>query len=262
MKRSLLISLATILIVVFSTVALQSQKAQRKVENKAFGVGERLQYEVRYGIVKAGTAVWEIPKIENIRNHSAYKIVFTVLSNPSFDWIFKVRDRYESYMDVAGIFPWRFEQHIKEGSFSRDYEVDFDHDNCLAYTQKAKYTVPQYVHDIVSAFFYVRTFDFSKMKKGQTIQLQNFFHDKTYPLEVLYLGKQQVEIGLGKFNCLVVQPVIKEGGLFKNTGNITIWLTDDQVKVPVKVKTKVVIGSIDADLIHYQGLQNKLNYAN
>ena len=94
---------------------LNNNDELRKVENKAFREGEKLTFELNYGIVTAGIAVMQIPQIKRISGREAYHVTFEVNSVPSFDWIFKVRDRYETYIDIAGIFPWRFEQHIREG---------------------------------------------------------------------------------------------------------------------------------------------------
>ena len=106
-----------------------------------------------------------------------------------------------------------------------------------------------------------RTLDFSNLKKGDIIQLTNFYNTKVYPLDVIYHGKEIVELDMGKFNCVKVEPIIREGGLFKTSGKIFIWLTDDKIRVPVKVQTQIIIGSINANLINYKGLQGSLNYS-
>ncbi len=230
----------------------------RKVENKAFGVGEKLTFDVNYGFVTAGIATFSIPEVRKMAGRKVYRIKFEVNTVPAFDPFFKVRDRYETYLDVEGIFPWRFEQHIREGKYSRDFSAFFDQRRNLAKTSEGVFKIPPYVHDIVSAFFYVRTLDFSKMKKGDKLRLQNFYKDKTYDLEVVYHGRENVTVKAGKFRCIVVEPLVQEGGLFKSEGSILIWLTDDENKVPVKVKTKVVIGSIDSELTAYENLKSPL----
>lgn len=157
-------------------------------------------------------------------------------------------------MDVEGLFPWRFEQHIREGSFSRDFSAFFDQRNGKAKTSEGEYKIPKYVNDIVSAFYYARTLNYSKLRIGETIRLQNFYKDTVYSLDVKYLGKEQVSVSAGTFNCIIVEPIIIKGGLFKSEGSIYVWLSDDNLRIPVKVKTKIVIGSIDADLTGYEGL--------
>lgn len=230
----------------------------RKVTNKAFKEGEVLTFDVKYGFVTAGIATMSIPKIRRISGRDAYHVLFEVNTVPSFDWIFKVRDRYETFIDTEGLFPWRFEQHIREGSYSRDFSAFFDQRRGKAKTSEGEYDIPEYVNDIVSAFYLARTFDYSKMKVNDRIPLQNFYKDKVYDLDIRYLGKERVTVAAGTFDCIIVEPLVLEGGLFKSEGNIIIWLTDDDLKIPVKVKTKVVIGSIDADLTSYSGLAGQL----
>ena len=184
--------------------------------------------------------------------------MFEVNSVPSFDWFYKVRDRYETYVDVEGIFPWRFEQHIREGSYTRDFAAFFDQRKRIAKTSEGEYEIPLYVNDMVSAFYYARTLNYSNLKINDRIHLENFYKNKVYDLDVKYLGKETITVPAGTFDCLVVEPLVKEGGLFKHEGNIIVWLTDDEVKMPVKVKTKIVIGSVDANLSHYEGIKGEL----
>ncbi len=230
----------------------------RKIDNHAFTVGEKLTFDVKYGFVTAGVATMAIPRIKRISGREVYNITFDVNSVPSFDWIYKVRDHYETYLDVEGIFPWRFEQHIREGGYSRDFSAFFDQRNGRAKTSEGVYKIPKYSNDIVSALYYARTLDFSNMKIGDLIHLQNFYKDTVYNLDVKYIGKDKVTVSAGTFNCFVVEPIIIKGGLFKSEGSIFVWLSDDELKIPIKVKTKVVIGAIDADLTSYQGLAGKL----
>jgi hypothetical protein len=230
----------------------------RTLENNAFGVGEKLTFDVKYGFVTAGIATMQIPQMRRISGRQAYHVTFEVNSVPSFDWIYKVRDRYETYIDAKGLFPWRFEQHIREGGYSRDFSAFFDQRKGKAKTSEGEYEIPKYVNDIVSAFYLARTFDYSKLKINDRIHLKNFYKDKVYDLDVRYLGKETIDVTAGKFDCIVVEPLVQEGGLFKSEGSIVVWLSDDALKIPVKVKTKVVIGSIDAELTAYEGLNGKL----
>ncbi len=230
----------------------------RTLENNAFQVGEKLTFDVKYGFVTAGIATMAVPKMRRISGRQAYHVTFEVNSVPSFDWIYKVRDRYETYIDTKGLFPWRFEQHIREGGYSRDFSAFFDQRKGKAKTSEGEYEIPKYVNDIVSAFYLARTFDYSKLKVNDRIHLKNFYKDKVYDLDVRYLGKETVDVTAGTFDCIVVEPLVQEGGLFKSEGSIIVWLTDDALKIPIKVKTKVVIGSIDAELTAYEGLKSKL----
>ena len=251
------------LIVVMMLILISSANAQKKDEfrkhtNNAFREGEKLTFDVKYGFVTAGIATFEIPKIKKISGRDAYHVTFEVNTVSTFDNFFKVRDRYETYIDVEGMFPWRFEQHIREGKFSRDFSAFFDQRKGKAKTTKGEYEIPKYVNDIVSAFFYARTLDYSNLKVGDKIPLKNFYKDKVYDLDVVYHGKETIEVEAGKFECIMVEPLVQEGGLFKSEGSIMLWMTNDEAKMPVRVKTKVVVGAIDADLTSYKGVYGKL----
>ena len=262
MKSFSKIRLVNITLMMLAVMPLQSfaQKGNdfRKNENIAFREGEKLTFDVKYGFVTAGIASFEIPKIKKISGRNAYHVTFEVNTVPTFDTFFKVRDRYETYIDVEGIFPWRFEQHIREGGFSRDFSAFFDQRKGKAKTSGGEFDIPKYVNDIVSAFFYARTLDYSKLNVGDRIPLKNFYKDKVYDLDVVYHGKETIEVEAGKFECIIVEPLVQEGGLFKNEGSIMIWLTNDDAKIPVRVKTKVVVGAINSDLTSYSGVYGKL----
>ncbi len=240
---------------VIFTAVLFGQKAENQ---RVFRVGEKLLFDVNYGIITAGYAEMSIPQLETVEGNVCYKVQFIVRSTPTFDFFFEVRDRYETYLDTAGIFPWRFEQHIKEGKYKRDYSAIFDHKNKAARTDEGTFEIPLYVHDIMSAFYYARTLDFTNAKPGGRYKLLNFYKGKINPLEIKFIGKQKVKVKAGTFNTFIIEPLVKEGGLFKSEGRILIWLSDDEIKIPVKVSTKVVIGSIDAELKEYSGLNGTL----
>jgi hypothetical protein len=243
-------------------------KEFRTIQQNAFAPGEKLVFDVNYGFVKAGEAVMEIdPILQYVNGRKAYDIKFTVISTSTFDWVYKVRDRYRSLVDAEGLFPWKFEQSIREGNFSRDFEAIFDHENLKAKTYtgekdpkkfEGEFDIPIYVQDILSAFYFSRTLDYRNMKVGDVVKLQNFYKEDTYPLDVKFLGKEEVKVPAGTFKTIKVEPMVQEGGLFKSEGSIVVWLTDDDRKIPVKVKTKVLIGSIDADLTSFSGLAGPL----
>jgi hypothetical protein len=235
-----------------------SAHGQSSRNTNAFGVGERLVFDLKYGFITAGQAVMMIPAYEWVEGHQCMQVQFTVRSTPTFSFFFEVIDRYETYLDVTGIFPWRFEQHIKEGKYKRDFSAIFDQVGHVAKTTEGNFPIPPNVHDILSAFYYARTLDYSKSRPGEKVMLNNFYKDKTYPLAVKYLGHETVETDAGTFKCILVEPMVMEGGLFKSEGRIILWMTDDDIKMPVKVSTKVLVGSITAELREYYGLQGPL----
>ncbi|MCI0707418.1 MAG: DUF3108 domain-containing protein [Ignavibacteriae bacterium] len=230
----------------------------RTVSNKAFHVGEKLVFDVGYSFITAGEAVFEVPAMDTVNGRPSYRVEFRVNSTPSFSWIYLVEDRYVTVIDQQGLFPWRFSQKIREGKFSRDFEAEFDQINNIARTSEGDYPIPPYVQDIVSAFYYTRTFDFTGFYPGQKIFMENFYKDTTHSLAIKYLGKQTIEVDAGEFDCIIVEPLIREGGLFKSDGRVLIWMTDDERKIPVKVSTKVVVGLIESELREYSGINGPI----
>ena len=236
-----------------------SQSEFRHLGNDAFTVGERLTFDIDYGFITAGQATMSIPGYKYIGQRPTYEMRIEAASASTFDYVFKVRDRYETFLDVDGIFPWRFEQHQREGHYSHDYDAMFDPQTETANTSDGKsYTTPEYVHDIVSAFYYVRTLDLTHARRGDVIRLENFYDGKVNPLDVRVLGHQQVETDVGTFECSVIEPMVVAGGLFKNEGSIKIWLTDDYNHMPVKMSSKILIGEIEAKLVKYEGVRSPL----
>ena len=231
----------------------------RKIHNVAFTAGEYLKFDVRYGFITAGDAVMKVSDTLHSNGRKCFKIEFSVDSKPFFDIFYKVRDRYLSIVDAQGMFPWRFEQHIREGGYSRDFTADFDQVSHIAKTSEGDHPIPPYVHDIMSAFYFARLVDYSNYLPGHKLHLQNFYKDSTYELDVKFKGRQTIEVGAGTFKCIIVEPLAREGGLFKSEGRVLIWLTDDERKIPVKVSTKVAIGSIDSELVEYQGINGSIS---
>jgi hypothetical protein len=264
MKKNLNILILSFSLVTISYVQAQetmgskSHAGLRTIDQSAFALGERLVYDIVYSFITAGEAVFSIPSVETMHGRECYQVLFTVNSTRTFSFFYKVDDRYETMLDKKGIFPWRYTQRIREGKYKNDFAAEFDQIRNVAITKAGSYPIPPYVHDVVSAMYYVRTLDYSKCRPGEKIRLQNFFKDTTYQLAVKFLGYQQISVDAGKFNCVLVEPMIMEGGLFKSEGRIIIWMTNDERKIPVKVSTKVVVGSIDAELREYSGINGQI----
>ncbi len=249
--------------------SMKTNKEFRVIKQNVFTTGEKLTFEINYGFVTAGYAYMQIaPNYRVVNGRECYDISIKVNSTKSFDWVYKVRDKYVCYFDKSGLFPWRFEQHIREGNYSRDYEAIFDQENHKVKTYtgekdpkkfEGEFDIPAYVQDAVSAFYFSRTLDYSKLNIGDKIKLQNFYKDKTYPLDVIYHGKETVDVPAGEFKCIKVEPLVQEGGLFKSEGELIVWLTDDDRKMPVRVKTKVLVGAMNVELTDYEGLAGMLN---
>jgi len=221
----------------------------RYVENVAFGPGEKLTFEIGYGFINAGTATMEVVDLIEYNERPCHQIVTIARSNKFFSSFYKVEDRVESIIDAIGIFSWRFEKNLSEGSYSSIKVCDFDQENQLVKYDDSTYNVARYLQDALSVMYYTRT---QNLKIGQSLYIDNFTDGKYYPLEVKVIKKETISVKAGKFDCLVVEPLLQSSGIFKHEGRLTVWLTNDRLKLPVLMKSKVIVGSITAELSDYK----------
>ena len=241
-----------ILFLSLKTFAIQPEK------KFPFKVGEKLIFDLKYGIIKAAETKMILTEFDTIFGNQVFHSKFTVDTTPTFSIFYKVEDRYDTFFDANELFSWKFSQVIREGKYKRDFFATFNYLKNIAETNYGEYPLTTKVHDVISAFYFTRNIDYKNFKPGQKIYLSNFYKDKTHPLEVKYLGKQIIKVPAGKFNCIVIEPFMKEGALFKSEGRVLIYLSDDELKVPILVKTEVLIGTIDAELREYSGLNGNL----
>ena len=210
-----------------------------------FGAGEKLVFSVQYGLVTAGEATLEVRNLASLGGNACYRIVSDARTNDFFSKLFEVRDRYESYMDTTKLYSLRYEKHIREGKFKNDEVVDFDQGAHRAVYRDKVVPIPPYTQDVLSALYYVRTLP---LKVGQSISVANHTDGKNYPLVVRVLGKEHVKVDAGEFDCVIVEPILRGPGVFTQQGRLTVWLTDDRRRMPVLMKSKVVIGHVAAIL--------------
>jgi hypothetical protein len=214
-----------------------------------FGVGERLTFEIKYGFISAGTAVIGIPEIVSFEGSDCYRIVSTAESNSFISTFFPVRDVAESLLDVRHLRSLKFEKRLREGSFRAHEEVILDQNRHVAIYEVDgdDRLVPLSLNaqDILTSLYYVRMME---LDVGRSVYIENHADKKNYPLEIRVLRRERVSVPAGNFDCIVVEPVMRVAGLFRHKGSLTVWLTDDELHVPVQMRSKVVIGSISAEL--------------
>ena len=218
----------------------------RKIDNRAFGVGERLEFSVKYGKLPAGSAVLEIPAIIEHEGYDCYEIISIAHSNDVVSVFYRVRDTVKTVVDVDGVFPRKFWKKLQEGTYKTEKTTVFDQKNHYAITDSD--TIPTYtfVQDAFSSLYYART---QNLIPGQDIYIDNHTGKKNFPLKLMVLKREKVKVPAGEFKCIVVEPVMRAEGIFKAKGRIRVWLTDDRYKIPVLMKTEVFfLGSISAQL--------------
>lgn len=233
----------------------------RKVENKAFQDGEFLKYKLAYGIMNAGEATLEVKKIKKkIQGREVLHIIGRGYSVSAFDWFFKVRDKYETYLDADGIFPWLFVRKIEEGGYKKEQDYKFfqNQEKVVDVRKEKEYKVPHGVQDMISSFYYARTIDFSNAKKDQVFEFESFVDGEVYPIKIKYVGVKTIRVDAGKFECMVFHPVVQEGRVFKNDDDLTVYITNDENKIPILARAKILVGSVRMELIDYKNLTNPM----
>lgn len=253
-----------VLLVVFSIqYAIVAQEFQyRTVENNAFITGEKLKFSVYYdamftGKVNAGSATIEVKNSgRKFKDREVYQIIGVGKSTRTFDLFFPVRDRFESFVDKQALVPHLFVRRTREGSYVKDDDVTFLHEEGVAISRKKTKPIEPFIQDIMSALFYARTIDFADAQKGQNFSVNFFLDDSAYMSVIQFQGREVVETSLGVFNCLVFMPMVATGEVFGNQYPMTLWVTDDKNKLPVLAKSAVVVGAVKMELIKYSGLAN------
>jgi hypothetical protein len=226
--------------------------------NKAFKAGEVLTYRMHYGMMNAGVAVLEVkPDIIEVSGRKVYHIVGSGYTIGSTDWFFKVRDRYETYLDKDAMLPWLFVRRVDEGGYKFSQDYAFNH-----YTKKVdignneKFDVPVGVQDMVSAFYSARNLDLSNAKPGDLFSITCFVDKEIWPLKIKFIGKETIDTDLGKYRCLKFRPIVQKGRVFKKEEDLNVWISDDDNHLPMRVKADVLIGSIKMDITSAKNLAN------
>ncbi len=227
--------------------------------NTSFKDGERLTFRVYYNMsfvwVNAGNVNFST-KLEDVNGHKAYHITGDGKTAKSYEWFFKVKDRYETYIDKETMLPDRFVRNVSEGGTKINQDVAFNHKKDEAISNKKSYTIPKCTQDVLSAIYYARNIDYNKHKPGDKIPFNLFLDDKVYNLYIKYMGKEQITTKMGTFNAIKIVPLLIEGTIFKGGDKMTVWVSDDDNHLPLRVDSPILVGSIKVDLIDCSNLRS------
>ncbi|MGZ3930951.1 MAG: DUF3108 domain-containing protein [Bacteroidia bacterium] len=226
--------------------------------NVAFKEGEVLNYRLHYGFIDAGVATLEVkPAVMEISGRKVYHVVGNGYSKGSFDWFFKVRDRYETFIDKDAMVPWMFVRRVDEGGYKFSQDYTFNH-----YAKKVdvgggeKHDVPSGVQDMLSAFYAARNLDFSNAKEGDIFSVMTYVDKELWPMKIRYVGKETITTEIGKYNCLKFRPIVQRGRVFKKEEDLNVWITDDKNHIPLRAQAKLLIGSVKMDITGAANLAN------
>lgn len=236
-----------------------NQDELRTQKNEAFKRGEILKYRMHYGFINAGEVVMQVlDENKKIGERNTLHVVGLGYTNSSFDWFYMVRDKYESYIDEEAIIPWLFIRNVNEGGYKINQNQIYNHYKNTVDSDGKKFDVPDNVQDMMSAFYYARTMDFSSAKEGDVFEFPCFVDDEVWPLKMKYMGKETIKSDVGKIRCIKFRPVVQQGRVFKKEEDLNAWISDDKNRIPVRAEAKIAIGSVKMDLTQYTGLANPL----
>jgi hypothetical protein len=229
--------------------------------NNSFNAGENISLVVFYNAlglyINAGTANFTVTT-ERLNNRPVYHIVATGVTNSKYDFIFKVRDRYETFIDTNNLLPYKFIRNVDEGGYKKYENITFNHAANTALSTQGVYKVPPCIQDVISSMYYARNINFNKYQPGDKIPFTIFLDNEVYNMYIRYQGKETVKTRYGKFRAIVFKPLLVKGTLFEGGEKMTVYVSDDANKVPLRIESPLLVGSVKVDLMSYQNLRYPL----
>jgi Protein of unknown function (DUF3108) len=231
------------------------------LRNNAFEDGEQLDFTIFYSVlgmyVNAGTATFTTD-VETLNKKPVYHIVGTGTSNSNYDFIFKVRDKYESYIDTATLQPYKFVRDVNEGGYKIYENITFNQKTNTAITNKGVYKVPNCVQDVLSSIYYARNINFNAFKIEDKIPFNMFLDNENYSLYIKYMGKEVIKTKFGKFNAIKFKPLLIKGTIFQGGEGMTVWVSDDGNHIPLRIESPIVVGTVKIDMMGFDNLKYPL----
>lgn len=245
----------------FTFTNVYAQNDFCNLSNICFRSGEALTFKVYYNLsalwVPAGEATFST-KQETLNGQPVYHVTAIGNTYSSYDWIFRVRDQYETFMRTDNLWPLKFLRNVDEGGYKFTNNVTFDQEKQQAYSNKKTFDVPKCVKDVLSAIYFARNIDYDNLKPGTKIPFSMFLDDKVYDLYIRYIGKAKIKTRYGTFNAIKISPLLIKGTIFKGGEDMEVWVSDDKNHIPLRVNSPILVGSVKVDMIGYAGLKYPL----
>ncbi|GAB1308667.1 DUF3108 domain-containing protein [Urechidicola sp. KH5] len=245
-------------VVIFACIFLISLIGSAQPNKSAYKNDEYLKYRMHYGIINAGYASVQINEI-NDEGKPAFHVIGKGWTVGMIKFFFEVKDNYQTKFYQDSQLPYHFRRRVNEGGYIISRDVYFDQLNGEAFVEdhkknKTKMLEIGEVQDMISSFYYLRNHDLSSMEKGDEIQLDMFFDYETFDFRLKYLGVDEINTKFGKIKCLKFRPLVQSGRVFKEDESLTVWITADKNKIPIRIKAELAVGSLKADLDEFKGL--------
>ncbi|MEZ5029108.1 MAG: DUF3108 domain-containing protein [Ferruginibacter sp.] len=231
------------------------------MRNNAFKADEEVRMKVFYSTlgmyIGAGEAVFT-STLERFNGKPVYHLEGVGKTYSAFDNFFKVRDKYESYVDTSNLLPYKFVRNVDEGGYKKYNNVTFNQAANTAISTNGVFKVTDCIQDVVSMVYYARNIDFDKYKVNDKIPFDMFLDDEVYHLYIRYMGKEKIKTRYGRFNAIKIKPLLIKGTIFEGGEKMTAWLSDDPNHLLLRVESPIAVGSIKVDMMSYKNLRHKL----
>jgi Protein of unknown function (DUF3108) len=236
--------------------------AQCGIKNYAFQDGEVVTMKVFYSAlgayIGAGEATFST-NVERYNGKAVYHCVGEGKSYSFFDGFFKVRDRYESYIDTATMLPLKFIRNVDEGGYKKYNNVTFNQTAATATSTNGVFKVSNCIQDVVSAVYYCRNINFDQYKVGDKIPFDMFLDDEVFHMYIRYMGKEKIKTRYGKFKAIKFKPLLLKGTIFEGGEKMTAWVSDDPNHLLLRVESPISVGSVKIDMMGYKNLRYPLS---
>ncbi|WP_310145811.1 DUF3108 domain-containing protein [Pedobacter africanus] len=252
---------SSFLFVIFAFLSFKGMTQELPfVKDPVFQAGEKLTYKLKYGFITAAEGTLQVQESDlKFDGKPTFRLQVDAQTSGTFDVFYKIRDHYDSYIDKDDLKPYFYQENIREGSYRRQDKARFNQDAKKVVATKGTFTTPTtQTFDLVSAYYFARSLDISKMKIGDYVKLNYFLGDEINQLEIQFTGREEVKTKLGKIKCLKFSPSIKPGRIFRKDSRLYLWITDDGNRVPVKAQVEIIVGAVTMEIKSADGLKYPL----
>lgn len=265
MKFSPFLAIVFLAVSVFTFNSYAEEGYEKEVDlpqrtYKAFEKGEKVEYDIKYGMVTGGSARFKVEDTTvMIAGKPHYYVTAKGESNRFFDMVFKVRDHHFSYIDKETLYSTIYMRDTRQGSYDTTETIYFDRRENMVRSGDIEREVPPDIHGLLSAFYYSRGVDFTQFDENTKVNVKTFFAGDMFPVGAVVVGEEEVSTSYGTFECLVIEPILIPGRVFREQRDMRMWITKDKNQIPVKISSEVLVGRIRAEVSNTENLKYPLD---
>jgi hypothetical protein len=263
MKKFAWISLVSLPILGISILSFNLKSnvfnSNREIKNLAYQANEELNYRVHYGALNAAVVQMSVSKPLVIQDREAYNLKIEGQTISSFSWMFKVRDKFESWVDAKSHTPLRYAKTVREDAYFHQDVAVYNHKEKWLKNKEGKINITDHTMDVAAAIYYMRTFEYKDKVVGFKFPMDIYIDNKLHHLSVTYAGKEVIDTDLGRVSCIKLKPQLVVDRVFKDENAMTVWVSDDENHIPVRIQTDIYVGSLKVDITSFKNLKYPLN---